>query len=220
MTHNKNSSPTSIVNRQSSIENPTFVSGASVVIYCASSAHIEDVYFEAAKQLGKLLAENDIACITGAGKQGLMGAVNDSVLENGGNVTGVIPQFMIDSGWCHSGLSELIVTESMHRRKAKMAEMADAAIALPGGLGTLEELAEILTWKQLGLFKNPIIILNVNGYYDSLLAFLDHVIDEKFMHAGYRQMWQVTSTPEETLEALRNFTEWKPDFAKYPEKEL
>lgn len=191
-----------------------------VVIYCASSAHIHDVYFENASLLGKLLAQNNIACITGAGKQGLMGAVNDAVLQNRGKAMGIIPQFMVESGWCHAGLSELIVTETMHTRKAKMAELSDAAIALPGGIGTLEELAEILTWKQLGLFVKPIIILNINNYYNPLLDFLKQMIDQHFMHASYKEMWTVVSTPEEAIEELKNFSAWNPQITKYDKKEL
>lgn len=192
----------------------------SVVVYCASSAHIHDVYFDAAKQLGKALAENRITCITGAGKQGLMGAVNDSVLRHGGTARGIIPQFMIDSGWCHPRLTELLVTPGMHERKSLMAQQSDAAIALPGGLGTLEELAEILTWKQLGLYKKPVIIFNVNGYYDALLAMFDKMTDEKFLNADYRNMWRVVSSSDEVIDCLRNFDTWKPFFTKYDEKEL
>lgn len=195
-------------------------SSKRVVVYCASSAHIEEVYFDAARQLGKILAQNNITCITGGGKQGLMGAVNDSVLENGGIVKGIIPQFMVDSGWCHPQLSERVVTESMHERKFLMAKHADAAFALPGGFGTLEELAEILTWKQLGLYKNPIVILNVNGYYDPLLAMFDKMIREKFLHPDYRNMWQVVDSPGEVMDCLQNFEAWKPSFTKYDKKEL
>ncbi|OPZ30970.1 MAG: LOG family protein YvdD [Bacteroidetes bacterium ADurb.BinA174] len=195
-------------------------SGLSVVVYCASSAHIQDVYIDAARKLGKVLAENNITCITGAGKQGLMGVLNDSVLENNGKVKGIIPQFMIDSGWCHPQLTELVITESMHERKFLMAKQSDAAIALPGGFGTLEELAEILTWKQLGLYKNPIIILNVNGYYDLLLAMFDKMIGEKFLHHNYRKMWQVVDSPDEVIDCLQNFEAWEPSFTKYDKKEL
>ena len=191
-----------------------------VVVYCASSVHIEEVYFDAARQLGKVLAKNEIACITGGGKQGLMGAVNDSVLENGGKVKGIIPQFMIDSGWCHSRLSELVVTESMHERKFLMAKQSEAAIALPGGFGTLEELAEILTWKQLGLYKNPVVILNVNGYYDPLLEMFDKMIREKFVHHNYRNMWQVVDSPDKAVDYLQNVEAWIPSFTKYDKKEL
>ena len=192
----------------------------AVVVYCASSAHIEEVYFDAARQLGKVLAQNEITCITGGGKQGLMGAVNDSVLENGGKVKGIIPRFMIDSGWCHPWLSERIVTESMHERKFLMAEQSDAAVALPGGFGTLEELAEILTWKQLGLYKNPVVILNINGYYDPLLAMFDKMINEKFLHPGYRNMWQVVDSADKAVDYLQDVEAWNPAFTKYDKKEL
>ncbi|MDO5665027.1 MAG: TIGR00730 family Rossman fold protein [Bacteroidia bacterium] len=210
----------SIENKLQSPKSPLGDLGVSVVVYCASSAHIDDVYFGAAQQLGKVLAENNITCITGAGRQGLMGAVSDSVLENGGRVKGIIPQFMIDSGWCHHQLTELLVTDSMHERKLLMAQQSDAAIALPGGFGTLEELAEILTWKQLGLYKNPIIILNINGYYNPLLTMFDRMIDEKFLHHNYRDMWQVVDSPAEVIDCLQNFETWKPSFAKYDKKEL
>lgn len=193
---------------------------ASVVVYCASSSEIDKKYVEAAAQLGKLLAQNSIVCINGAGRQGLMGAVNDAVLQHGGTVKGIIPKFMVDAGWCHSKLTETIVTETIHERKFKMAEMADAVIALPGGMGTLEELAEILTWKQLGLYENPIIILNINGYYDPLLAFLEKMMEEKFLNAGYKEMWQVADTPDEALKLLNDFPQWDPQFTKYHKKEL
>lgn len=174
----------------------------SVVVYCASSSRIDQTYIDAAEELGRLLAENKIACINGAGKQGLMGALNGSMIRHGGYVKGVIPQFMIDSGWGHQGLNELLITDSMHERKAKMIELADAAIALPGGMGTLEELAEIITWKQLGLYKNPVIILNVNDYYTPLLELFDKMIREKFMPDKYRNFWYVANSPEDAVLAL------------------
>ena len=117
----------------------------SVVVYCASSTEIDKSYVDATARLGQLLAENGVTCINGAGKQGLMGALNDSIIQHGGKVKGVIPRFMVDAGWCHEQLDETIITETIHERKACMAHAADAVIALPGGLGTLEELAEILT---------------------------------------------------------------------------
>jgi uncharacterized protein (TIGR00730 family) len=191
-----------------------------VCVYCASSPDISTIYLDAATQLGQLLAENKITCINGAGKQGLMGAINNSILLHGGKVCGIIPQFMVENGWCHTELSEIIVTETMHERKAQMARSADAIIALPGGLGTLEELAEIITWKQLGLYKNPVIILNINGYYDSLLTFFETMMSEKFMSENYRNLWQVAGTLEEAMEMLKNIEEWNPNFSKYPKKEL
>lgn len=193
---------------------------SGVVVYCASSAQIDPTYFEAAKRLGQLCAEQGISVINGAGKQGLMGALNDSTLAHGGTAIGIIPQFMADAGWCHESLTETIFTDTIHERKSLMAEISDAAIALPGGIGTLEELAEIITWKQLGLYNKPIIIMNINGYYDLLLSFLDKMMTEQFMNPGYCQMWKVVSTPEEAIESLNNFPVWNPSFTKYHKKEL
>jgi hypothetical protein len=156
-----------------------------VVVYCASSPQIGQNYFEAAERLGQLFAEQGIAVINGAGKQGLMGALNDSTLAHGGTSIGVIPKFMVDAGWCHESLTRTILTDTIHERKSLMAEISNAAIALPGGIGTLEELAEIITWKQLGLYNKPIIIMNINGYYDLLLGFLDKMMTEQFMDPGF-----------------------------------
>ncbi len=189
--------------------------GLTVVVYCASSKEVDKVYVDATKRLGQLLAENGITCVNGAGNQGLMGALNDSVILHGGMVKGVIPRFMADAGWCHRQLNEIIVTETIHERKARMASLSEAAIALPGGLGTLEELAEILTWKQLGLYNKPVIVINVNGYYNSLLQFFDQMIDEKFMNVGYRSMWEVVATPEEALKLLQSQSEWDGKLFKY-----
>ena len=130
----------------------------SVCVYSASSTKIDAVYFQAAETLGRLFAEHHIRLINGAGSIGLMCSVADAVLKNGGEVTGVIPRFMVEQNWHHTGLTELIEVESMHERKQKMANLSDGIIALPGGCGTLEELLEIITWKQLGLYLNPIII--------------------------------------------------------------
>ena len=197
------------------------VEGVSqVVVYCASSPHIDDLYFDAAEELGRLLAENKIGAITGAGKQGLMGAINSSIVNHGGKVIGVIPRFMVDNGWYHTNLTEMIVTDTMHERKHKMAQLSDSAIALPGGMGTLEELAEILTWRQLGLYHKPIIILNTNGYYDSLLAMFQQMIDDNFMHDSYKNMWQVATSPEDVIHYLLNNKLWSSTITKYDKKEL
>lgn len=195
-------------------------SAYSVVVYCASSALIRPVYTEAAARLGELLALNGITCINGAGKQGLMGALNDAVLRHGGGVKGIIPRFMAEAGWGHDHLSEIIVTETIHKRKSLMASSSDAVVALPGGVGTLEELAEIITWKQLGLYNHPIIILNIDHYYDPLLSFFDSMMEERFMRSDYREMWRVASTPEEVIPMLLNFPDWNPSYTKYSQKEL
>ena len=158
----------------------------SVCVYSASSTKIDAVYFQAADTLGRLLAEHRIRLINGAGSIGLMRSVADAVLKNGGEVTGVIPRFMVEQNWHHTGLTELIEVESMHERKRKMADLSDGIIALPGGCGTLEELLEIITWKQLGLYLNPIVILNINGFFDPLLEMLEKAIDENFMRRKKR----------------------------------
>ena len=163
----------------------------SVCVYSASSTKIDAVYFQAAETLGRLLAEHRIRLINGAGSIGLMCSVADAVLKNGGEVTGVIPRFMVEQNWHHTGLTELIEVESMHERKQKMANLSDGIIALPGGCGTLEELLEIITWKQLGLYLNPIIILNTNGFFDPLLEMLEKAIDENFMRRQHGDIWKV-----------------------------
>lgn len=187
----------------------------AVVVYSASSDAIDKVYVEAATRLGELLAKENITCINGGGNLGLMGAVIDSVLLHGGKVKGVIPKFMVDSGWCHQKLSEQIVTNTMHERKQKMAELSNAAIALPGGVGTLEELLEIITWKQLGLYKHPIIILNTNNYYSSLLEMFDNMIKQNFMHERYHELWRVVSTPEEAIAELNKETPFFSHMVKF-----
>lgn len=189
--------------------------GLTVVVYCASSREVGEVYLDAAKRLGQLFAEDGVTCVNGAGNQGLMGALNNSILYHGGTAKGIIPRFMADAGWCHERLSETIITETIHERKECMANLSEAAIALPGGLGTLEELAEILTWKQLGLYTHPVIILNVNGYYNKLLQFFDQMIAEKFMNGGFRTMWEVVTTPEEAMGLLQNPSEWSGNVSKY-----
>jgi uncharacterized protein (TIGR00730 family) len=137
--------------------------------------------------------------INGAGSIGLMRTISDETLKAGGTVTGIIPRFMVDSGWCHNGLTELIRTETMHERKQMMANRSDAAIALPGGYGTLEELLEIITWRQLGLYKKTIIILNTNNYYDPLLEMFSRATCEKFIRAEQTHLWHVAETPEEVI---------------------
>lgn len=196
--------------------NSSFVSNNfGAVVYSASSAAIDQIYVDAAVRLGELLAKKNITCINGGGNLGLMGAVINSVLQHGGEVKGVIPKFMVDSGWCHPKLTEQIVTQTMHERKQKMAELSNAAIALPGGVGTLEELLEIITWKQLGLYKHPIIILNTNNYYSALLEMFDNMIEQKFMHERYREMWRVVATPEEAIEELSKETMTFSHFMKF-----
>lgn len=187
----------------------------NVCVYCASSTQIGPAYFEAARQLGTLLAEAGIGVVNGAGRMGLMAAVSNAALAAGGRVTGVIPRFMVEQGWHHTGLSELLVTENMHERKQTMLHLADAVIALPGGCGTLEELLEAITWKQLGLYLNPIVILNLKGYYDPLLAMFDRAIGEHFMGVRHAGLWQVARTPQEAVELAVSLPRWDPSIRKF-----
>jgi len=143
--------------------------------------------------------------INGAGYIGLMGVITDSVLSAGGEVTGVIPQFMVDKGLCHANLTTVIQTQTMHERKKIMADMSDFAIALPGGYGTMEELLEIITWRQLGIYNNPIIVLNTNNFYDSLLNMFAQAVDEKFVREEHAQLWHVAQTPEKVVEYIESF---------------
>ena len=166
----------------------------SVCVYSASSTKIDPVYFDAARELGTLLGQRHIRLVNGAGNMGLMAAVADAALAAGGEVTGVIPRFMIEQGWHHTGLTKLVEVENMHERKQLMADLSDAVIALPGGCGTLEELLEVITWKQLGLYLNPIVILNIKGYFDPLLAMLQKAVDENFMRAQHSAIWHVAAT--------------------------
>jgi uncharacterized protein (TIGR00730 family) len=187
----------------------------NVCVYSASSTKIAPVYFAAAEELGRLLAKRGINLINGAGSIGLMAATSNAALLAGGTVTGVIPRFMVEQGWHHLGLTRLVETETMHERKQLMAQMSDAVIALPGGCGTMEELLEIITWKQLGLFLNPIVVLNIDGFYDPLLEMLQRAIDGRFMRPEHRGIWQVATTPEEAVELLYTIPVWNREVRKF-----
>lgn len=187
----------------------------TIAVYGASSPIIPQVYKDAAKELGTLLAENHVRLINGAGKEGVMGACSDACLASGGKVIGIIPRFMVENGWCRTGLTELIVTEDMHHRKQKMIEMSDAAIALPGGCGTLEELSELITWKQLGLCNKPLIILNTNGFYDDLLRFFEKAVEESFMRKEHLNLWEVATTPQEAFQKVFTAPVWNSSISKF-----
>ena len=184
-------------------------------VYSASSGQVPAVYLEAARTLGRLIASGNHTLVNGAGRTGLMGACTDACLAAGGKAIGIIPQFMIDQGWQHRGMTELIVTPDMHRRKELMASKSDACIALAGGVGTLEELLEIITWKQLGLYLKPIIILNTNGYYDALLTQLQRAADECFMRPQHTAIWSVAATPEEAIQLALTTPLWDASVRKF-----
>lgn len=186
----------------------------SVCVYAASSTKVADCYNEAARRLGRLLADRSIRLVNGAGSLGLMRVCADACLQGGGTVTGVIPEFMVEQGWHHTGLTELVVTDSMHDRKQTMAQLSDGVIALPGGCGTMEELLEIITWKQLGLYLHPIVILNVEGFYDPLLQMLQRAVDERFMRPQHLEIWKVATSPEEAVDLLFSTPEWDESIRK------
>ena len=186
----------------------------NIGVFCASSSKISRVYFDEAEKFGKILAENNLICYTGAGNSGLMNAVQDSVLQNGGQCFGVIPQFMVDMNWHHQGMSETIVVKTMAERKVILCKKIDAAVFLAGGIGTLDEFFEILTLKQLGIFCKPIIILNTDNYYDELLKVLDKTVAENFMLEEHKKMWQVVNSVEEILPAIIAAPDWKSENIK------
>lgn len=187
----------------------------NIAVYCASSTRIRKSFFDAAEAVGRLLASRGVGIVTGAGNLGLMNTVENAALEAEGRVVGVIPEFMVREGWHHTGLSELIVTADMHERKQTIANITDGCIALPGGCGTLEELLEVITWKQLGLYLNPIVILNLDGYYDALLAQLQTAVDEHFMRDIHADIWRVATTPDEAVEMVLTTPKWDGSIRKF-----
>ncbi|MBQ2122861.1 MAG: TIGR00730 family Rossman fold protein [Bacteroidaceae bacterium] len=187
----------------------------NITVYAASSGQVPAVYLDAARNLGTLIAQRGHALVNGAGRTGLMGATTEGVLASGGRAIGVIPQFMVDEGWHNTDMSELIVTPDMHTRKQTMAEVSGACIALPGGVGTLEELLEIITWKQLGLYLKPIVVLNIDGYFNPLLEQLRTAVDQRFMRQEHEQIWNVATTPEEAIRLCEETPLWNQAVRKY-----
>jgi uncharacterized protein (TIGR00730 family) len=171
----------------------------SVTVYCGSNPGADPAFADATRALARRLAADGVRIVYGGGHVGLMGILADTAMEAGGEVTGIIPQALVDREIGHKGLPELRVVGSMHERKALMAELGEAFIALPGGIGTLEELIEVYTWSQLGIHRNPIGVLNVNGYYDSLGRFLDDAVDARFLPAQHRDVLIFAPDPETLL---------------------
>ena len=176
-----------------------------VCVYCGSSPGKRPEYTEAARRLARELTKRDMGLVYGGASVGIMGEIADAVLSDGGEVIGVIPQALVDKEVSHSGLTELKVVNSMHERKAIMADLSDGFITLPGGLGTLEELFEVLTWSQLGFHKKPCGLLNVNGYYEKLRAFLDYAVEEQFVKTSHRDMLLVEDSPERLLALMEAY---------------
>ncbi|MCX6038046.1 MAG: TIGR00730 family Rossman fold protein [Chloroflexi bacterium] len=177
----------------------------SICVYCGSANQASQEYFSAAHQMGETLARRGLTLVYGGGKTGLMGALAGSVLDSGGEVIGVIVESMNTPELAHTRLTQLEMMATIHQRKARMYELADGYIALPGGYGTLDELFETLTWAQIGEHCKPVGLLNVNGYYDSLLAMLDRALEEKFLFPEHRRALLCDSQPEELLDAMIAF---------------
>ena len=177
----------------------------SLCVYCGASSGHEPAYADAARALGVQMAHQGIALVYGGGHVGLMGVIADAVLQAGGEVTGIIPKALMDTEIGHAHLTRLLVVRDMHERKALMAEHAQGFIAMPGGIGTLEELFEVMTWMQLGFHEKPVGLLNVQGFYDGLLAFLDHQVQTGFLRAEHRALLINQSEPASLIKTLQQF---------------
>ena len=182
------------------------VSIKTVSVYCGSSMGKEKIYLDKATELGELIYEKGISLVYGGGNIGLMGVIANTVLQKGGRVTGVLPHFLNKKEVGNLDVDELILVDSMHERKQKISDLSDAFIAMPGGFGTLEEVAEMLTWTQLGLSKKPIGLLNVNGYYDHLLAQFDHMVEQGFLKEANRHMVVDDGEPTVLLQKMLDYT--------------
>lgn len=184
-----------------------------VCVFCGSSSGDRPAYAEAAIRVGEALARRGVGLVYGGGRVGLMGAIADAVLAAGGEVVGVIPHALKLREVAHAGVTELRVVDSMHERKALMASLSDGFVSLPGGMGTIEETCEILTWAQLGIHRKPVAVLNVDGYYDPFLAFLNRAVAEGFIQAEHRRLLLEARDPEGLLDALERYV--PPDLEKW-----
>src|SRR5579885_351279 len=186
-----------------------------ICVYAASSSQTDPAYRDAAFRLGKLLTDAQCTVVYGGGSAGSMGAVADGALSKGGQVIGVLPKFMADLEWGHPGLTRLELVEDMRERKHRLLTDSDAVVALPGGCGTLEELFEAITLKRLGLYFNPIVLLNTRGFYTPLQTFLRQVIEQRFMNPEHAAMWSLVDAPEQVLPAIRTTPRWREDARDY-----
>jgi len=186
-----------------------------VCVYAASSSKVDPVYLHAARELGATLARAGCTTVYGGGGQGLMGALADGALAEGGQVVGILPRFMADLEWGHPGVTTLELVEDMRERKHRLLTDSDAVIALPGGCGTLEELFEAITLKRLGLYFNPIVLLSVNGFYDGLQTFMEKVIAERFMNPEHATMWSRVDKVDAVLPRIRETPRWSEDARDY-----
>jgi len=188
-----------------------------ITVFCGSSFGTEEIYKEQATLLGQTLAKQNIELVYGGANVGLMGAVADGILNEGGKAIGVLPNFLRSKEIAHLGLTELILVESMHERKTKMNDLCDGVIALPGGFGTLEELFEMLTWAQLGLHKKPIAILNINGFYDALIELTKVMVEKGLLKEANQQMLLVSDNIDDLLDQMKNYV--APTTGKWIDKD-
>jgi uncharacterized protein (TIGR00730 family) len=188
----------------------------NVCVFAGSSRGRSNAYAEAARKLGEVIAGQGYGLVYGGAEVGLMGAAADGALSKGGKVIGILPEWLADWEVAHDRLTELRIVDSMHERKAQMADLADAFVVLPGGIGSLEECFEVWTWSQLGIHRKSIGLLNVDGYYDQLLSFLDHVVSENFLRTEHRDMLLVEEDPDALLSAL--IDQELPDLGKWVDR--
>ncbi|MEJ7778883.1 MAG: TIGR00730 family Rossman fold protein [Daejeonella sp.] len=191
----------------------------SISVFCGANFNGDPLLLKAVHQLADVFVEKDITLVFGGGRVGVMGLIADAVLERGGRAIGVIPRFLMDKEVGHTGLTELIITENMHQRKQKMADISDGVITLPGGFGTLEEFFEVLTWLQLGLHNNPIGLLNVDGFYDLLIKQIDLMVRKKFLKTINRNLVLTHSDPASLVDLMLNFDS-KPDDVWFRDRNL
>lgn len=174
----------------------------SICVFCGSGVGVDPAFADSAKKLARIIVERNLTLVYGGGSIGLMGILADEVLSGGGRVIGIIPQFLYDLEVGHKGLTELIIVKSMHQRKEKMAEMADAFVAMPGGFGTLDEMAEILTWIQLKIIRKPFALLNINGFFNAFILQLDHMVEESLLHPENRKILLTSDDPLKVIALL------------------
>lgn len=187
----------------------------SIAVFCASSPQVPEVYFEATRDVSIALIEAGYGIIYGGGAIGLMGALADEALKLKGQITGIIPRFMVDVEWQHKDVEDMIHVETMHKRKELMVQRSSGILALPGGTGTLEELFEVMSLKKLGQYPHPIVVLNTGGFYDGLMELTRKMVDEKFMRPVHNEMWTVVERPEEVVPAIRKGKPWDSDAIRF-----
>jgi uncharacterized protein (TIGR00730 family) len=180
----------------------------TICVFCASSSKVDSIYLDAARELADVCVDNGIHALYGGGAVGLMGAFANRILEREGKITGIIPDFMRELEWAHENVKEMVIVQDMRERKKRLIENVDAVVALPGGIGTLEELLEVSTLKQLGRFDKPIVIINTNGFYNTLLSFFKELIDKRFMHDHNLKLWNVIQSPSELVAVIETSGYW------------